>query len=339
MARRDYEGNAIPTTLSNSINSTDLTINISASTGWPTGGVNGNFYVTVDRGLSTEERILCSSRTGLALSVASVGNRGVDGTSAVGHASGSRIEHTFSGVDADEANDHINTTSRDDHTQYLNNARHDVEARHQFGAALGTPGAPAAVGTAAAAGTGDDAAREDHVHVLGTGAINLSNMFGSGVVNAAAIGAGEVNLSKLNADVGLGAWTSYTPTVGQGATGNIAKTVTRAKYTQIGKTVFVSMKLAITGTGTASSAVSVTLPVTASVAGGNQILDGTGYIYDNSALFLYTGVPSLISTTAFSLFPTTEPVGLAGLYLGLSVFTAALASSDGIDAAFTYEAA
>lgn len=197
MPRRDYEGNAIPTTLANSINSTDLIINISAFTGWPSGGANGKFYVTIDRGLSTEERVLISSRTAGALTVASVGDRGVDGTAAAGHASGAKIEHTYSGVDADEANEHVNDTSKDHHTQYINNARHDITARHAFGAALGTPPAPADIGTGASAGVGTAPARSDHVHKIGAGAINSAGMFAPGIVDAAAIGADQVGTSEI----------------------------------------------------------------------------------------------------------------------------------------------
>lgn len=48
----------------------------------------------------------------------------------------------------------------------LTTANHDVEARHTFGAAYGTPATPSTltVGGAAAIGTGDNPAKEDHVH-------------------------------------------------------------------------------------------------------------------------------------------------------------------------------
>lgn len=124
MPRRDYTGNAVATTLTSGITSGDLAIPIAASTGWPTGGANGKFYVTINRGESDEERVLVESRTGLNLTVSAVGDRGVDDTSAQSHASGATIEHTFSAVDADEANAHVFDTTRDDHTQYHNAARH-----------------------------------------------------------------------------------------------------------------------------------------------------------------------------------------------------------------------
>lgn len=200
MPRRDYSGNAVPTILVGGINPTDLTLNIGDATGWPGGGAGGKFFVTINPGGSTEERVLIESRTGTTLTVDSVADRGVDDTIAATHADGTVIMHTFSAVDADEANAHLYDIGRDDHTQYLNNARHDVEARHQFGGALGTPAAPAAVGTVAAAGTGDDPAREDHVHIIGAGAINVANMFGAGVVDTAALANLAVSSAKLGND-------------------------------------------------------------------------------------------------------------------------------------------
>lgn len=200
MARRDYAGNAVPTTITSGISATDLSITIADATGWPGGGASGEFFVTIDRGLSNEERVLVASRTGTTLTVAAVGKRGVDDTVAAIHGANAVIEHTFSGVDADEANAHLNDTSRDDHTQYHNNARHDVEARHQFGAALGTPGAPAAIGTVPSAGTGDDPAREDHVHEIGPGAIDSTAMFADQVITSAKIADGTIVAGDLAAD-------------------------------------------------------------------------------------------------------------------------------------------
>lgn len=119
MARRDYAGGAAATTISSGINATDLTITITSGTNWPQ-GTNGKFFVAIDRGLSSEEKILVLSRSGTTLTVASTGDRGVDGTTAQSHSSGATIEHVGTATDLDDANAHINDTSRDDHTQYLN---------------------------------------------------------------------------------------------------------------------------------------------------------------------------------------------------------------------------
>lgn len=193
--RRTLTGGAVATTVSSSIAGGDTSIPITASTGWPTGSV-GPFGVIIDRGLATEEKVLIASRASLTLTVAS-GGRGVDGTTGVAHSSGAVIEVVMFARDLDEANAHLSDVALDHHTQYLNTTRHDVEARHAFGGALGTPSAAADIGTAAATGSGDDAAREDHVHKIGAGAINSAGMFAAGVVDAAAIATDAVTSAEI----------------------------------------------------------------------------------------------------------------------------------------------
>lgn len=120
--RREFSGNAVPTTISGTIGAGDLTINIVASTGWPTGGT-GPFIVTIDQGLATEEKVEVLSRTGLALTITPTG-RGHDNTAAVGHGGGAKIEHTLAARDLSEANQHLADVTLDNHTQYLNPTRH-----------------------------------------------------------------------------------------------------------------------------------------------------------------------------------------------------------------------
>lgn len=73
------------------------------------------------------------------------------------------------------------------HEQYLTNAKHDITARHTFGAALGTPSAPPDIAVTSSAGSGASPSRSDHTHKVGSGAINSSGMFAAGVVNTAAL--------------------------------------------------------------------------------------------------------------------------------------------------------
>lgn len=102
-ARREHKGAAVATTITAGINGTDTAIAIAASTGWPDGSV-GPFWVVLARGLSSEEKVLVTSRSGLGLTVASAGDRGEDGTSASAHVSGTTIEHCVSAEELDEAN-------------------------------------------------------------------------------------------------------------------------------------------------------------------------------------------------------------------------------------------
>ncbi len=198
VARLNHAGGAVITTITANINATDLSISIASATGWPTGGVNGEFYVTIDPDLPGEERVLVASRSGTTLTVASTPKRGVDGTTAATHTSGAKIIHSFSGQEADDANNHQATTTLDDHTQYMktDGTRHDLTARHSAGSVVPTA-VPVATGTALAEGSGTNAARANHVHTIGVASINTANMFAAGVVDAAAIGADQVGTSEI----------------------------------------------------------------------------------------------------------------------------------------------
>lgn len=67
---------------------------------------------------------------------------------------------------------------------HLRNVDHDVTARHTFGAALGTPGAPSsiALGAAAAAGAGTVPARSDHTHGAPSAAVVADAVLPAGVI-------------------------------------------------------------------------------------------------------------------------------------------------------------
>lgn len=92
------------------------------------------------------------------------------------------------------------------------------------------------------------------------------------------------------------AWESYTPSLTQ--SGNVTKTVTYAKYTQINKLCICNVRLDVTGTGTAGSNLVVGLPLTASVGAGLRI--GSGVIYDASAAVAYAAIMNTVSSTTIS---------------------------------------
>jgi hypothetical protein len=110
--RRQYAGGAKTTTLSSSLggSNSDLVISGTDFSNYPDGSV-GPFYIVIDRGTVSEEKILCVSRTGNTINVYNVGltnGRGADGTSVIAHSPGGTVEHVFTAVDADEANSHVN---------------------------------------------------------------------------------------------------------------------------------------------------------------------------------------------------------------------------------------
>lgn len=111
--RREYVGGAQSARLTASLGGTTAAVTISCNdlTNWPTGTGGTPFYVVIDRGTASEEKILCESRSGNTLTVFDDGvtnGRGADDTSISSHASNAVIEHVFTATDADEANAHIN---------------------------------------------------------------------------------------------------------------------------------------------------------------------------------------------------------------------------------------
>ena len=102
--RREHAGGAAPTTTAGITLASATTISLVNGTGWPTGAV-GPFYITLARGTTNEERVLCDDRVGNVLTVAASG-RGTDGTVAREHQAATVVEHTWSTLEADEANAH-----------------------------------------------------------------------------------------------------------------------------------------------------------------------------------------------------------------------------------------
>jgi hypothetical protein len=111
--RREYRGGARRAQLTQAFGGTsiDLTIACDDLTNWPTGTGGRPFFIVVGRNTPTEEKILCSSRTGNTMTVFSDGltnGRGADGTSIISHSNGEIVEHVFTARDADEANAFVN---------------------------------------------------------------------------------------------------------------------------------------------------------------------------------------------------------------------------------------
>ena len=116
MARREYKGAAQAAVLTVALGGStgDLTITCDDLTNWPTGTGGKPFYIVIDRGLASEEKILCSSRSANVLTVFDDGittGRGADDTAVVSHSNNAVVEHVFTATDADEANAHVNDVS------------------------------------------------------------------------------------------------------------------------------------------------------------------------------------------------------------------------------------
>jgi hypothetical protein len=112
VTRRSYVGAAPACTLTNSITAGDTSALLTGTvTAW-NDTANGPFFMVIDPGLVTEEKVLVGSRTGSSLSSMT---RGVDGTTAASHAAGATCYPVFTATDANEANEFTSTmTTRGD---------------------------------------------------------------------------------------------------------------------------------------------------------------------------------------------------------------------------------
>lgn len=113
--RIEHVGSAKSTVLVAELGGTaaDLVINCSDCTNWPVGSI-GPFYVSLNKGTATEEKVLCSGRSGNVVQVWTDGvstGRGADSTVAQVHPINSTIEHVWTATEADEANAHLTATA------------------------------------------------------------------------------------------------------------------------------------------------------------------------------------------------------------------------------------
>lgn len=177
LSRYEHTGNAPATGLAAGINSTATSFTVLSGAGYPTGAV-GLFVICLDPGTASEEKVLCSARSGTTFTV-QAGGRGYDGTTAASHGSGStNVTHVLSAAEIDDDSDHIYTTTRFDHdTQYLR--RDGSTALTGVTTVAAAPGS-SAVGDTVAKGTGPTVALSDHRHGR--------EAFGSGQSSTSAVG-------------------------------------------------------------------------------------------------------------------------------------------------------
>ena len=99
--RKGYTGNGVQTTLSSLISNVATTVTVTtapAVANWPS---TFPFFVVVDPGTSTEEKMKVTAVGGSNLTVV----RGADNTTNVGHANGAIIYPVFTASEASEANE------------------------------------------------------------------------------------------------------------------------------------------------------------------------------------------------------------------------------------------
>lgn len=111
LTRKDHRGAAVATTLATGISAADVAFTLVSNVGWPTSGV-GPFYVVIDYGTASEEKVLCASQSGNVVSVSGgVAGRGVDGTAAKAHSATAPVRLCWTAAEADELNEHGASTA------------------------------------------------------------------------------------------------------------------------------------------------------------------------------------------------------------------------------------
>ena len=225
--RKEYAGGAPATTLASGINNSTTAIPLTSGTGYPT-GASYPFVICIDRGLSTEEKVLCDSRSGNNIT-ANASGRGYDGTAASAHASGATVEHV---LDAATVTD-LTTIAYQAAVQAVYALTPAADKLPYF-----TSGSAAALADITAGGRA----------VVGvTGAANKVPVWSSASA-ASAI------------DFTAGAWTSYTPIVQQPATLTASSEV--GAYARFGRFIVGRAAVTVSSAGTTANDVISSLPVT-----------------------------------------------------------------------------
>lgn len=130
MSARNYINGAPLLTLTVAVNTTDVTLEVSSTAGFPA----APFTIALERGTTNEEVVLCTAKNANTFTV----TRGWDGTTGKSHSIGAAIEHTTAAIDYVEANDHVNDTSGDVHPQYILKSEFGAKGRILVGTGVGT---------------------------------------------------------------------------------------------------------------------------------------------------------------------------------------------------------
>lgn len=166
-------------------------------------------------------------------------------------------------------------------------------------------------------------------------AVNMDDFTGSQGVSSAGARADHDH------PVASVAWTTFTPTLVQGATTFVLNTQV-ARYARVGRMIHVQFRATVTsGTGTANNPIRLTLPFTAANS-GNILACGNGWINDQSAVLYYPAFTVLDQTTTLAWVQCDSAIANANaLRLGETgaVMAAQLTATDFLSADFIYESA
>lgn len=330
MTLRNYSSTAAATTITASVTNADTSCVVAATTGFPA----APFIGRLDADTASEELVLVTAAAGTTLTI----TRGYDGTTAVSHNNGASFRHSVAAIDLREPNTHANSTGAvhgltgnivgTTDTQTLTNKTFTsptitTPTLSGSGGALTLPAGP---DTLVGRGTTDTLTNK----TLTSPTLSGATLSGTTTNTGATISGGTVNPASIavngTSDLAAG-WTTFVPTLTQSVT--VTKTVSYAKYIQVGKTMIGMVNETVTGSGTSGEVIAVGLPVAA--AAGTAGCVGSYFYNANGAVY---------SGSLFLASSTTAQLGAAngGTWLGASPVIAAV-SSHVISYVFTYETA
>ena len=130
-----------------------------------------------------------------------------------------------------------------------------------------------------------------------------------------------------------GALTDWTPTVDQGASTNIGKSSTYAKVSRVGRQIQATFRVVFNASGTAGSAIVVSLPV-AAAATSNITAIGSGVFITSGAF--YIPLPAIIGVTSNRMQFVSSALE-TNTYFGVSSET--IATGEILTATIAYESA
>ena len=333
MARRNYSSTAQSTTLTADITNVATSMVVSAVTGWP---ASTPYTIVVDEDLSSQEVMLVTARAGTTLTV----TRAYGGTTGVSHTAGATVRHAHYSGDFDEANSFLNLGGTVGGAVTVSGAVAGTSGTFSAGVS-GTTGtfSGAVSGT-----TGTFSGVVAHpLGAVGAPSVTFSGDSNTGIYSPSAdnLSLATAGVQRLNIDsaglftgtgTSMGAWTSYTPTLG-GTGWAIGNGTITGKYCQIGKMVDVSIQVTF---GTTTTVGSVAPTFSRPVAGSGALLDAsTVELFDFSAATSYAGM-SQMGNTAIPAY-STGASGIQTLITTTVPFT--WATSDKINLRFRYEAA
>ena len=102
--RKSFTGGAAPTTLAANLGAGATSISLADGSTYPTGATNP-FVIVINRGTTSEEKILIASRTANVLTVET---RGYDDGTDQAHTLGETVEHVLDASTVDQANRYVN---------------------------------------------------------------------------------------------------------------------------------------------------------------------------------------------------------------------------------------